>query len=107
LQSDGVILAAYIYISYYANTREADVYVRISMYEEANLTKIEQPEDLSTLVRSRRNELGETQEELGLQAGYSYRLVCEFERGRSTVAFDKVLNLCNLLGIDLYAKARD
>ena len=77
------------------------------MYEIAGLEHIEKASDLSMLARTRRKQLGETQEELGLQAGYSYRLVCEFENGRETVAFDKVLNLCNLLGIDLYAKARD
>ena len=76
------------------------------MYEIPGMVRVGQVGDLSSLVKERRRELGETQEGLGLQAGYSYRLVCEFENGRSTVSFDKVLNLCNLLGIDLYAKVR-
>ena len=77
------------------------------MYELAGMKHVETAEDLSALCKARRKEFGQTQEGLGLRAGYSYRLVCEFENGRSTVSFDKVLNLCTLLGIDIYAKPRD
>lgn len=77
------------------------------MYEIPGLLHIEVPGDLSALAKERRKQLGETQEELGLYSGYSYRLVLEFENGRPTVAFDKVLSLCNMLGIDLYARVRE
>lgn len=61
---------------------------------------------LGSLLRRRRKELGYTQEFVAEMLGFSPRLIGEMERGRGTVAFDRMLAYANGLGIDLAAFER-
>lgn len=61
---------------------------------------------LGSLLRRRRKELGYTQEFVADMLGFSPRLIGEMERGRGTVAFDRMLAYANGLGIDLAAFER-
>ena len=61
---------------------------------------------LGSLFRRRRKELGYTQEFVADMLGFSPRLIGEMERGRGTVAFDRMLAYANGLGIDLAAFER-
>lgn len=62
--------------------------------------------ELGALIRSRRKELGYTQEQVAMFMGCSPRLIGEIERGRGTVGIQKVLDLALGLGIDMYAIPR-
>jgi len=57
------------------------------------------PEDLSEVVRAERQEQGLSQAELAQRSGCSQRLISEFERGKQTVEFGKVLQLIHALGL--------
>ena len=61
---------------------------------------------LGKLLRSRRKKLGYTQEFVADMLGFSPRLIGEMERGRGTVAFDRMLAYASGLGIDLVAFER-
>lgn len=63
--------------------------------------------DLGALIRSRRKELGYTQEQVAAMMGCSPRLIGEIERGRGTAGIQRVLDLAIGLGIDLYAIPRE
>jgi len=62
--------------------------------------------DLGLIVRERRRVLALTQQELADAAGTGRRFVSELEAGKVTLEFGKILRVCQLLGIDLFAKAR-
>lgn len=61
---------------------------------------------LSLFVRTRREELGYTQEELAFRAGLSPGFLKAFERGKKTVRLDKVTDLLDYLGATLIVKER-
>ena len=61
---------------------------------------------LSMFARSRREELGYTQQEMAFRAGLSARFVKEFELGKKTVRLDKVTDLINFLGGSIEVKRR-
>lgn len=61
---------------------------------------------ISLFVRTRREELGYTQEELAFRAGISAGFLKEFERGKKTVRLDKVTDLLEFLGATLEVKSR-
>lgn len=61
---------------------------------------------ISLFVRTRREELGYTQEELAFRAGLSAGFLKAFERGKKTVRLDKVTELLNYLGATLEVKSR-
>lgn len=61
---------------------------------------------LSLFVRTRREQLGYTQEELAFRAGLSAGFLKAFERGKKTVRLDKVTDLLNYLGATLTIKER-
>lgn len=56
---------------------------------------------LANEVRLRRKELDFTQEELAIMSGVSRRLIIEFEKGKSTIALDRLLLITRTLGLDL------
>ena len=51
-------------------------------------------------LRNRRRELGYTQMDVARLCGFSQRLISEIERGRETVAINKVMLYAQGLGID-------
>ncbi|MNL02955.1 helix-turn-helix protein [compost metagenome] len=61
---------------------------------------------ISLFVRSRREELGYTQEELAFRTGLSTRFLKEFERGKKTVRLDKVMELLDFMGATLEPQIR-
>lgn len=62
--------------------------------------------DLGTCLRQRRKKLGYTQAEVAEYLGFSPRLIGEMERGRGSVAFERMLKYAINLGIDLAAFER-
>ena len=69
-------------------------------------TLVRDSEELGAALRARRKELGYTQEWCAKMLGFSPRLVGEIERGRGTVAFDKVLWYAKNLGMDIILDRR-
>jgi len=61
---------------------------------------------IGAVLRRRRRELGYTQSEVAAFCGFSQRLISEIERGRETVAIDKVMRYANGLGIDFLLRIR-
>lgn len=61
---------------------------------------------ISLFVRTRREELGYTQEELAFRAGLSAGFLKALERGKKTVRLDKVTDLLDYLGASLIVKKR-
>lgn len=69
-------------------------------------TPIETPEELGSLIRARRKELGLNQTELADIARITLRLVSELERGKATAQLEGILRVLAALGIVLEARAR-
>lgn len=67
---------------------------------------IETPEELGSLIRARRKELGLNQTELADIARITLRLVSELERGKATAQLEGILRVLAALGIVLEARAR-
>lgn len=68
--------------------------------------RIESPEQLGKLIRSRRHELGLTQTELAEVANANLRFVSELERGKRTARLANVMRVLETLGIELEARVR-
>lgn len=62
--------------------------------------------DIGTLVRSRRKELGLTQKDAAGLCGVGNRFWSELENGKETLQLGKVLSILSRLGIDLTAEVR-
>jgi HTH-type transcriptional regulator / antitoxin HipB len=57
--------------------------------------------EIATVLRNRRKDLGLTQAEAAALASVSPRFVYDLEKGKPTVALDKVLQLAEALGVEL------
>ena len=68
---------------------------------------IRSAEELSNVVRTRRRELGLTQEELAGVIGVHRVFVSQFEGGKRSVRFDLALRLIQALGLDVDLRPRD
>lgn len=68
--------------------------------------KLRDAEDLGTLIRKRRKNLGLTQVQLAKSCGCSPRFIGELERGVAGGNIKQVLHVCNMLGMDLFVKVR-
>jgi y4mF family transcriptional regulator len=68
---------------------------------------IRSAEELSNVVRTRRRELGLTQEELAGVIGVHRIFVSQFEGGKRSVRFDLALRLIQALGLDVDLRPRD
>jgi y4mF family transcriptional regulator len=62
--------------------------------------------DLAQLVRTRRRELGLTQEELADLVGIHRTLIGKFEQGKLAGRFSTVLRILHTLGMDLEVRTR-
>ncbi len=72
----------------------------------SSMKRIENSNDIGTLVRSRRKELGLTQKKAAGLCGVGVRFLSELENGKETLQLDKVLSILSRLGIDLIAEVR-
>ena len=61
---------------------------------------------IGSVLRKRRKELGYTQMQVAQFCGFSQRLISEIERGRGSVAIEKVMQYANGLGIDFILQIR-
>ncbi|HEX8753826.1 MAG TPA: helix-turn-helix domain-containing protein [Solirubrobacterales bacterium] len=67
---------------------------------------IHDPEQLGTLIRRRRRELGLTQTEVAEVANTNLRFLSELERGKPTARLENVMRVLATLGIELEARLR-
>ena len=70
-------------------------------FETPSDTRILSMEEMGSLVRLRRRELGMTQADVSRLTGFSMRLVGEIERGKEHVAADKLLRLLDVLNMTM------
>jgi len=68
--------------------------------------RLKTPDELGSMVRSRRTELKLSQEDLAAVALVTPRLLGEVERGKRTAQLDGVMRILAALGIDLFARPR-
>ncbi len=61
-------------------------------------------EDFATIFRAQRKSLNMPQEELAALSGVSERTIRDFERGKLSIALEKVGTLAEVLGIDITAE---
>lgn len=64
------------------------------------------PTELGLAVRSRRRELGFTQEEVAGVTGVNRRVVGELERGKGTVRLEIAMEIARSLGLDVELSPR-
>lgn len=62
--------------------------------------------DLGGFVRERRLEMSLTQQDLADAAGTGRRFVSELEGGKATLEVGRIIQVCRILGIDLFAMSR-
>lgn len=62
--------------------------------------------ELGAIVRLHRTQLGFSQQRLADLAGTGRRFISELESGKPSLEFDRVVQCCAALGIDLFARAR-
>ena len=68
--------------------------------------KMRDAEDLGEIIKARRNELGLTQVQLAQACKCSPRFIGELERGVAGGNIKQVIHVCQMLGIDLFARIR-
>lgn len=68
--------------------------------------KIRDTQDLGTIIRKRRKELGLTQVQLAQSCHCPPRFIGELERGVAGGNLKQVIGVCREIGIDLFAKVR-
>ena len=69
-------------------------------------TKLPSPSDIGELIHRRRRDMKLTQVALAELSGVSHKFINEIEQGKPTAEVGKVLSVLQMLGIDLYARAR-
>ena len=77
-----------------------------SRFSQPTTTLCLDMETVGGVLRRRRKELGYSQTEVALFCGFSQRLISEIERGRGSVAIDKIMRYANGLRIDLLLRIR-
>jgi len=70
------------------------------------MKRIENSNDIGTLILTRRKELGLTQKEASGLCGVGIRFWSELENGKETLQHGKILSILSRLGIDLTAEVR-
>ena len=68
--------------------------------------KINNAKTLGLAIRERRKELHYTQAYLAEFTGYSTSFISEVERGKATAEIEKVFQLVQVLGLDIFVEQR-
>lgn len=68
--------------------------------------KINNAKTLGIAIRERRKELHYTQAYLSEFTGYSTSFISEVERGKATAEIEKVFQLVQVLGLDIFVEKR-
>lgn len=68
--------------------------------------KINNAKSLGIAIRERRKELHYTQTYLSEFTGYSTSFISEVERGKATAEIEKVFQLVQVLGLDIFVEKR-
>lgn len=68
--------------------------------------KINNAKTLGLAIRERRKELHYTQAYLSEFTGYSTSFISEVERGKATAEIEKVFQLVQVLGLDIFVEKR-
>ena len=63
--------------------------------------------DFGAAIRKRRKALGYTQVFLSEAGGFSVSFISDLENGKATAELEKALALAALLGLDIFAEARE
>ena len=69
--------------------------------------KVQQVNDISISVKTRRNQLKLTQAECAAFCGVGVRFFSELENGKETLQLDKVLHVLQMLGLNLHVVERE
>ncbi len=69
-------------------------------------TSVADARALGTLIRQRRKALGLRQDAVAMAAGVGVMFVSALERGKPSTELQKVLDVLNAVGLDVYLKAR-
>lgn len=73
---------------------------------ENTTAPITTPTTLGKMVREKRKELKLSQQEFADMSGVGRRFISELERGKPTLEFGLVLQVCEAAGIDIMAKPK-
>lgn len=69
--------------------------------------RIRTTSDLGNIIRRERRRRDLSQAELAAKAGTGRRFVSELEGGKPTIEFDRLLKVCKVLGVDIFAEPFD
>ncbi|MGI6736051.1 MAG: helix-turn-helix domain-containing protein [Anaerovoracaceae bacterium] len=72
-----------------------------------NDASIHTAEEFGLTVRSRRREIGYTQQYVSEATGLSASFISDLENGKATIELGKAIFLANVLGLDLLMVPRD
>jgi len=76
------------------------------MTPSSGMTLIKSAAEIGKMVRAKRKEIGMTQADFAGLCNVGTRFISELENGKSTLEFNRVLRVTQLIGIDLFAKGR-
>ncbi len=68
--------------------------------------RISSPEQLGTVVRKKRREIGINQADVAGLVGVGVRFLSELERGKATVELGKVLKVLSRIGLEVWIVPR-
>ena len=61
---------------------------------------------IATFIRTRRKEMGYTQEDLAIRSGLSLHFIQNLEQGKESLQMDKVAKLLNFFNAEIDVKVR-
>lgn len=71
-----------------------------------NLADIKSAKDIGPMIRAARKRMKFNQQSFADAAGVGRRFVSELESGKPTLEFDKVMRVCAIAGVELFAAER-
>ena len=66
--------------------------------------KVNSIKDLAELVKAKRKEEGMTQREVAGYCNCGVRFISDLENGKPTMQIDKVIHICKMFDIELFAE---
>ena len=76
------------------------------MEKTVKTKKITESKEFGAALRRRRKELNYTQAGVSEITGFSVSFISDLERGKKTAELEKALYLANMLGVDVFLRAR-